>query len=84
MSRTWGGSLLIALALQMMAGSAGAAPCGNTGGGFEAWKRDFAAEARANGTGAKAISALMGTRYSSGTIAAYRSQKSFKLSLNAF
>src|SRR6476659_7663761 len=82
--RAWGGSLLIALALQMIAGSAGAAPCGNTGGGFEAWKRNFAAEARANGTGAKAISALMGTRYSSGTIAADRSQKSFRLSLDAF
>ena len=79
-----GGAALCAVALQIMASSAQAAPCGNTGAGFEAWKRAFAGEARTNGTGPKAISALMGTSYSSGTIAADRGQKSFKLSLDAF
>jgi lytic murein transglycosylase len=78
------GALLFAAALQVMACSAETAPCGNNSAGFEAWKKNFAEQARANGIGAKAISAFMGTRYSSGTIAADRSQKSFKLSLNAF
>jgi len=44
----------------------------------------FADEAQTNGTSQKAISALMDTSYSSGTIAADRSQKSFTLSLDAF
>jgi membrane-bound lytic murein transglycosylase B len=77
-------ALLFAAAFQMIVGSAEAAPCGNTGAGFDAWKSAFAAEAQTNGTGPKAISALMGTSYSSGTIAADRSQKSFMLSLDAF
>ena len=67
-----------------MVGLADAASCGNTGEGFEAWKSTFADEAQTNGTSQKAISALIGTSYSSGTIAADRSQKSFTLSLDAF
>jgi lytic murein transglycosylase len=78
------GALLFAAAFQMMGGLADAASCGNTGEGFEAWKSTFADEAETNGTSQKAISALMGTSYSSGTIAADRSQKSFTLSLDAF
>jgi membrane-bound lytic murein transglycosylase B len=76
-----GGAMPFAATLQM-ASSVEAAQCGNTGAG--SWKRTFASEARTNGIGPKAISALMGTSYSSGSIAADRSQKSFKLSLDAF
>src|SRR5262245_26555514 len=78
------GAWLIAVVLPMIASAADAAPCGNTDEGFEAWKSAFAGEAQTNGTGQKAISVLMGTSYSSRTIAADRSQKSFTLSLDAF
>jgi membrane-bound lytic murein transglycosylase B len=61
-----------------------AAQCGNGPAGFEAWKQEFAGEARAKGIGASAISALMGTNYASATIAADRGQRSFGLSLDAF
>ena len=77
-------AMLCAAALVLAAAAAEAAPCGNTGAGFEAWKKAFAAEAKANGVKSKAIAALMGTRYSTGTINADRSQRSFKLSLDAF
>ena len=70
--------------LALTAGVAQAAQCGKTAAGFDAWKKAFAAEAKANGNKAKAISALMGTSYSAATIKADRSQKSFKLSLSAF
>jgi membrane-bound lytic murein transglycosylase B len=61
-----------------------AAQCGNGPGGFEAWKQEFAGEARAKGVGASTISALMATNYASATIAADRGQRSFGLSLDAF
>jgi membrane-bound lytic murein transglycosylase B len=61
-----------------------AAQCGSGSGGFEAWKQEFAQEARAKGIGASAISALMGTNYASATIAADRGQRSFGLSLDQF
>jgi lytic murein transglycosylase len=67
-----------------IAGAAEAAKCSSTGAGFEKWKPVFAAEAKANGIKPKAISALMATSYSKGTIRADRGQHSFKLSLNAF
>ena len=67
-----------------MAGVAEAAKCSSTGGGFESWKKSFAVEAKTKGVKPKAISALMGTSYSKGTIRADRGQHSFKLSLNAF
>ena len=63
---------------------ASATQCGSTGADFEAWKPAFAAEARARGIKPKAIAALMGTSYSTGTIRADRNQHSFKLSLDAF
>ena len=75
------------LALAMLAclnARADAAQCGSGPGGFEAWKSEFAGEARAKGIGASAISALMGTNYASATIAADRGQRSFSLSLDAF
>lgn len=77
-------ALALAVGLLLSAGAAEAAKCSSTGGGFESWKKSFAAEAKANGIKPKAISALMGTSYSKGTIRADRGQHSFKLSLNAF
>lgn len=78
------GAALCAALLMTMAGEVAAAPCGNTGAGFEAWKPVFANEAQARGVGPGAISALMNTTYSTGTIRADRGQHSFKLSLDAF
>jgi membrane-bound lytic murein transglycosylase B len=66
-----------------MTAQAGAAQCGSTGAGFEAWKQEFAAEARGRAS-ASSISALMGTSYSTATIAADRGQRSFSLSLDQF
>lgn len=74
----------VAAVLLLVAGSANAAPCGNNGAGFENWKRVFANEAQGNGVGSKAISALLATNYSTGTIRADRGQHSFKLSLDQF
>lgn len=71
-------------ALAGMASEASAAQCGNTAAGFEGWKREFAEEARARGVSASAVSALMGTHYSTATIAADRGQRSFHLSLDQF
>jgi membrane-bound lytic murein transglycosylase B len=71
-------------ALGFAASVAQAAKCGSTGAGFETWKPAFAAEAKTKGIKPKAISALMGTTYSTGTIRADRNQHSFKLSLDAF
>jgi membrane-bound lytic murein transglycosylase B len=58
--------------------------CGSTATGFEAWKRQFADEARAKGISASAVGALMATSYASATIAADRGQRSFGLSLDQF
>ena len=63
---------------------AGAAQCGNGPGGFEAWKQQFAGEARAKGVGAAGLSALMAANYAQATINADRSMHSFKLSLDQF
>ena len=60
-----------------LGGKADAAQCGSSSAGFEAWKREFADEARAKGVGATAVAALMQTNYASATIAADRSQSSF-------
>jgi membrane-bound lytic murein transglycosylase B len=63
---------------------ANAAQCGSTAAGFEAWKRDFAAEAGAKGAGGAGIAALAQTNYATATIAADRGQRSFSLSLEQF
>ena len=70
-------------ALALMAGRAEAAQCGNSGAGFEAWKKEFADEAKGRAS-ASSLAALMGTSYSTATIAADRGQKSFRLSLDQF
>ena len=74
----------LAVSFSVLATPALAARCGNTSAGFESWKSEFAAEAKANGVNAKAISALMGTKYANATIKADRNQKSFKYSLAKF
>lgn len=78
----WMGALILGVALQ--AGAAQAAKCGNTGAGFETWKKAFAVEAKASGIKKRALAALMDTSYSTATIRADRGQKSFKLSLSQF
>ena len=55
------------VALVCMANKASAAQCGGTASGFEAWKTQFAGEARATGVSASAIAALMATSYSTAT-----------------
>ena len=77
-------SAAFAVVLVGIASQAEAAQCGNGPGGFEAWKQQFAGEARAKGIGGAGISALEQTNYASATIAADRSLHSFKLSLDAF
>jgi lytic murein transglycosylase len=64
--------------------AAQAASCSDTGGKYEAWKDEMAAEAKAEGVGKRGIAALMATSYSKATIGADRNQKSFKYSLEKF
>jgi membrane-bound lytic murein transglycosylase B len=75
------------MALTMLAWTgttANAARCGSTSAGFDAWKRDFAEEARAKGISAAGVAALMQTNYATATINADRGQRSFGLSLDQF
>ena len=82
---TKAGLSLIAFAtLAFAASEAGAAQCGNSAGGYENWKSQFASEARANGISERGVSALMQSSYNTATIRADRGQKSFKLSLEQF
>ena len=77
-------SLLLSALIANLASAAGAAPCSDTGGQYEAWKALMAAEAEASGVGPRGIDALMSTSYSKATIGADRNQKSFKYSLEKF
>src|ERR1700684_2678156 len=77
-------SFATAAMLACLSSHALAAPCGNGPGGFEAWKQQFAGEARAKGVGGTGISALEQTNYAGATIAADRSLHRFKLSLDQF
>src|ERR1700730_7845358 len=72
------------VALVWMASKAGAAQCGSSAAGFEAWKRQFADEARGRGVSASAGTALMSTDYRNAAIAADGGQRSFSLSLEQF
>jgi membrane-bound lytic murein transglycosylase B len=72
------------VALVWMASKAGAAQCGSTAAGFEAWKKQFADEARGRGVSGSTVAALMATKYSSATIAADRGQHGFHVSLDQF
>jgi membrane-bound lytic murein transglycosylase B len=71
-------------ALFVFTSGAMAAKCGSTAAGFEAWKAEFAPQAKAGGIKAKGLAALAGTNYATATIYADRHQKSFHLSLPAF
>jgi membrane-bound lytic murein transglycosylase B len=81
---------LFPLCLVCLAGALGAAlpglvaPCGNTGSGYEAWKRLLAGKAQAQGVGRKGVQALMNARSSTRTIGAERNQKSFRYSPDKF
>jgi membrane-bound lytic murein transglycosylase B len=70
--------------LACLAGEADAAQCGSTAAGFEAWKRQFAEEARGKGVSGSTLAALMNANYATATIAADRGQRSFSLSLDQF
>ncbi|WP_146343789.1 lytic murein transglycosylase [Phaeobacter marinintestinus] len=61
-----------------------AASCGNTSSGFEAWKVDFAKDAKKAGVKSKGLQALAQSRYATSTISADRNQKSFRYSLDKF
>lgn len=74
----------VGFALAMAAGSAQAASCGRSAAGFSAWKQEFAQEARGQGIGGGAISALMNANYATATIRADRGMHSFKLSFEQF
>jgi membrane-bound lytic murein transglycosylase B len=77
-------SLVLAVLLASLSSQANAAQCGNSAGGFGAWKQSFAEEARAKGIGASTIQAMMATNYAQATINADRGQRSFSLSLDQF
>src|SRR5262245_46965958 len=66
-----------------VAGEASAAQCGSTAAGFEAWKQQFAAEARGR-VSASTLAALSAASYATATIAADRGQRSLSLSLDQF
>lgn len=71
-------------AVSLCLGSMAAAQCGNSGGGFEAWKPGFAKDARKAGVGQRGLEALASAKYATRTIAADRNQKSFRYSLPKF
>jgi lytic murein transglycosylase len=76
--------LATALILSTLTTQALAAKCSSTAANFEAWKKSFSAEAKANGVSDRAINALNKTKYATATIRADRNQHSFKLGLKAF
>ncbi|MBJ3763446.1 lytic murein transglycosylase [Maribius pontilimi] len=70
--------------LAALPGLAHAAQCGNSAGGYEAWKTAFGQEAARAGVGQRGLQALAATSYAQSTINADRNQKSFKYSLDKF
>src|SRR5580692_2256493 len=87
MTKSMGLSTATLMTLAMLAcptPPAHAAPCGNGPAGFEAWKQEFAQQARAKGVGAAGVTALLATNYAQATVNADRSLHSFKLSLDQF
>lgn len=77
-------SFSLALCFAMFASASYAASCSDTGGRYEAWKQEMAAEARAEGVGQRGLAALMGSSYSTATIGADRNQRSFRYTLDKF
>src|SRR3954463_2046448 len=75
----------VVAALGLATGAQAAASCGKTGAGFEAWKQDFAAQARSEGVGGKGLAALAGASYATKTISVDRAiHKAFSGSVDAF
>ena len=75
---------VLAVTILIAPGTALAAQCGNSAGGFESWKQQFRQEAQQRGIGRRGLAALDQTSYATKTIHADRNQKSFKLSLSQF
>lgn len=64
---------------------ANAAPCGSSGRGFSVWLADFKVEAKRRGISQRTLNrAFKGVGYDRRVIRRDRSQRSFKLSFNAF
>ncbi len=76
--------MICVTAMFVLPGTAKAAQCGNTSAGFEAWKSEFAKEARKAGVKRRGLEALEQVHYATRTIAADRNQKSFKYTLEKF
>ncbi|MBZ9710003.1 murein transglycosylase [Mesorhizobium sp. B3-2-1] len=71
--------------LGLATGAQAAASCGKTGAGFDAWKQDFAAEAKSDGVGSRGLAALAGATYATRTISADRAiHKAFSGSVDDF
>ncbi len=81
-----GGIVAAALVLLALSGGAAqAASCGKTGAGFDAWKAEFAGEAKAAGVKGRGLSALAGAQYATATIKADRAvKKAFSGSVQDF
>lgn len=78
------GGLALALLAPFAAAPALAAPCGDTGAGFDAWLRDFRQAAAAQGISPGALRALDGLSYDTRVISLDRNQKHFKQSFEQF
>ena len=71
--------------LALATGAQAAASCGKNGAGFEAWKQQFAAEAKAEGVGSRGLAALAGATYATRTISVDRGiHKAFSGSVEDF
>jgi membrane-bound lytic murein transglycosylase B len=71
--------------LALVTGAQAAASCGKNGAGFEAWKQQFAAEAKAEGVGSRGLAALAGATYATRTISVDRGiHKAFSGSVDDF
>lgn len=74
-----------AVTFSLSIGAAQAAQCGNNASGFEAWKQDFAQEAKAAGVKGKGLQALAGAKYATATIKVDRAvKKAFSGDVNSF
>jgi membrane-bound lytic murein transglycosylase B len=75
----------VLLTLALSAGVAHAASCGKDASGFEAWKQEFAQEAKAAGVKNKGLQALAGAKYATATIKVDRAvKKAFSGDVNSF
>ncbi|MGE0500976.1 MAG: lytic transglycosylase domain-containing protein [Rhizobiaceae bacterium] len=74
-----------ALLMGLATNGAQAASCGKDASGFEAWKQEFAAEAKAAGVKRRGLQALAGARYATATIKVDRAvKKAFSGSVQSF